>query len=56
MVAWGTRENTNPQNSPTRCPPMTFRGFAVMLSGMANTINVEAPREAMMTAFCRLRK
>ena len=35
---------------------MTFLGFAVMLSGMANTINVEAPREAMMTAFCRLRK
>ncbi len=35
---------------------MTFRGPAVTLSGMANTMNVDAPRDAMITASCRLRK
>ena len=55
-VEWGIRLQREPAASPTRCPPTTFLGLAVMLLGMANTINTVEPREAMITACCKLRK
>jgi hypothetical protein len=52
----GNKENTNPKKRPTRWPPITFLAWAVMLSGIVNTIKAVAPIEAIMTAFCKLRK
>lgn len=52
----GIWANNIPQISPTRWPPTTFLGFATTLFGIANTTKVEAPIDAVMTAFCNLKK
>ena len=52
---WGIQLQRDPAASPTRWPPTTFLGLAVMLLGMANTINTVEPREAMITACCKLK-
>ncbi len=46
----GNKENINPKKRPTNCPPITFLAWAVMLSGIANTINAVAPIDAIITA------
>jgi len=55
-AGWGIRAHKDPEMRPTSCPPMTFLGLAVMLSGMAKMIKDVAPMDATTTAFCSLRK
>jgi hypothetical protein len=42
----GISEQRYPATKPTRCPPMIFRGFAVTLLGIANTMKAVAPIDA----------
>jgi len=51
----GIKEHKEPQKSPTRCPPITLLGLAVMLLGIANTIKVVAPIDAIITACRKLK-
>ena len=53
---WGIEEHKNPQTRPTRWPPMMFLGPAVMLFGIANTIKVVAPIDAIIAASSRMFK
>jgi len=39
----GMKEKTEPKSNPVKCPPITFRGLAVTLFGMAKMINTVAP-------------
>ncbi|MDY6958705.1 MAG: hypothetical protein SVK08_06060, partial [Halobacteriota archaeon] len=47
----GINENREPKMAPTRCPPITFLGFAVTLSGLAKTTYVVAPKDETITTF-----
>ena len=47
----GIKLQREPIKSPTRCPPITFLGLAVMSFGIAKMINDVAPMEATTTAF-----
>lgn len=42
-------KNINPERIPIKCPPTTFLNFAVLLFGIANTINAVAPKAAIIT-------
>jgi len=46
----GIKEHKEPDKRPTRCPPITLLGLAVMLLGIANTIKAVAPIDAIITA------
>jgi hypothetical protein len=39
---------------PVACPPMTFRGLAVAILGIAKIINAVAPIDDIITAFLRM--
>jgi len=47
---WGMREHNEPEKRPTRCPPITRLGLAVIFLGMVKTIKAVAPIEAITTA------
>jgi hypothetical protein len=48
------KDNSDPEISPTRWPPITFLSLAVIFLGITNTINVVAPIDAIIAAFCKL--
>ena len=50
----GINANSIPTDVPIMCPPMTFLPLAIKFVGVMKTINVVAPKEATITAFCIL--
>ena len=52
----GINEHSDPTIIPITCPPIMFFDFAATLFGIAKTMNVDAPIEAMITAFSSVRK
>jgi len=52
----GSKAHKEPNRKPTRCPPITFLGLAVMLFGIANTMKAVAPIDDTITACSMLNK
>ena len=50
VESWGIKAHREPKSRPSKWPPITFRGLAVILWGMAKTIKVVAPIDAITTA------
>jgi hypothetical protein len=50
IVGWGIKAHTEPEIIPIVCPPITFLACAVILFGIAKTINAVAPIDAIITA------
>jgi hypothetical protein len=46
----GIKAQREPIRRPTKCPPITFLGLAVIFFGIANTMNAVAPIAAIITA------
>ena len=53
---WGIKWANIPHRRPIRCPPIILLGFAVLLRGIAKTIKVVAPMDAIITAGRSFRK
>lgn len=45
----GMNAANEPERRPTRCPPITLLGSAVIFLGIANTIKAVEPIDAIMT-------